>query len=324
MKLLLAVLLTLVSCSFAEEFDDNILNDLALDAMNEGEVSDRHPYVQCKIDLYDCIRLGQKGKLECMKDYKTCMFVLIPTVPPFVVKCNDDLKFCVNSASGIFNKAKCFTKYAKCLYNKGNVAVPPQDDEADDGSTDPTRHPYVQCKIDLYDCIKAGQSKLECMKVYKSCMAVLIPTIPPFVIQCKDNLKACVSSASGIIAKSKCFLVFAKCLKNGGPANPPASFLLDTSALVQDEGAVAPTRHPYFQCKIDLYKCFKEGEKGRLECLKDYKSCMAALLPTLPPLPPYVGVCKARVKQCLKGASGFLAKGRCFVGFAKCLKNKGQ
>ena len=31
--------------SFAEELDDDILNDLALDAMNEGEVSDRHPYV---------------------------------------------------------------------------------------------------------------------------------------------------------------------------------------------------------------------------------------------------------------------------------------
>lgn len=31
------------------------------------------------------MRLGVKGKLECMKEYKDCMAVLIPTIPPFVV-----------------------------------------------------------------------------------------------------------------------------------------------------------------------------------------------------------------------------------------------
>ena len=32
------------------------------------------------------MRLGVKGKLECTKEYKKCMAVLIPTIPPFVVR----------------------------------------------------------------------------------------------------------------------------------------------------------------------------------------------------------------------------------------------
>jgi len=321
MKFMVFAVFAFVSCSFAEELDDDILNGLALETMNEGEVPDRHPYIQCKIDLYDCMRLGVKGKLECLKDYKKCMAVLIPTVPPFVVKCNNDLKFCVNSASGIINKAKCFSSYAKCLYNKGNVPVPPQNDEADDEAIVPSRHPYVQCKIDLYDCIKAGKdNKLQCMKAYKDCMAVLIPTIPPFLVQCKDELKTCVSSSSRIRGKAKCFVEFAKCVKNGGPANPPASFLLDTTSLLEDEGEVVPTRHPLLQCQIDLFKCIKDKIKGKVECLKEYKSCMGALIPTLP---PYVKTCREQLKECLK-KSKFWARGKCFVAFAKCLKNKGQ
>ena len=43
-----------------------------------------------------------------------------------------------------------------------------------------------QCKIDLYDCIKDGKVKQECLKEYKNCMAVLIPTEPLFVVSLSE------------------------------------------------------------------------------------------------------------------------------------------
>lgn len=54
-------------------------------------------------------------------------------------------------------------------------------------------------------------------------------------VQCKDELKNCVASASGFVNKGKCFVEFAKCLKNGGPSSP-STFLMDE---------VVPDRHPY-------------------------------------------------------------------------------
>lgn len=63
-------------------------------------------------------------------------------------------------------------------------------------------------------------------------------------IACKDELKSCVSGASGILAKAACFKDFGKCLINKGPS-PPAfdagEFVLNA---MEDEGP-APTRHPY-------------------------------------------------------------------------------
>ncbi|KAK3738444.1 hypothetical protein QZH41_017076 [Actinostola sp. cb2023] len=286
------------------------LDDFLIDASDD---SDRHPYVQCKIDLYDCMRKGAQKKSECLKAYYTCMKQLIPTIPPFVIQCKDELKSCVASASGFVEKGKCFIAFAKCLKNGGPVS--PSIVYRDD-VVDPPRHPYVQCKIDLYDCIRRkNKDRLQCLKDYKNCMAVLIPTIPPFVIACKDELKGCVAGASTIMAKATCFKEFGKCLINKGPS-PPA---LDAGDYILNllEDAPAPTRHPYFQCKIDLYKCMKDGQKGKVECLKEYKSCMAQLIPTIP---PHVLQCRDKLKACYSAASGWRAKAKCFVDFGKCLR----
>lgn len=42
------------------------------------------------------------------------------------------------------------------------------------------------------------------------------------------------------------------------------------------------------QCKIDLYDCMNAPDKGTMECLKEYMTCMEQLIPTLPPMPPSV------------------------------------
>lgn len=34
---------------------------------------------QCKIDLYDYMSAADKGTMECLKEYVTCMEQLIPT-----------------------------------------------------------------------------------------------------------------------------------------------------------------------------------------------------------------------------------------------------
>ena len=39
-----------------------------------------------------------------------------------------------------------------------------------------------QCKIDLYDCVKSGKDKKVCLSEYKTCMSVLLPTVPPFIV----------------------------------------------------------------------------------------------------------------------------------------------
>ncbi|XP_048577489.1 uncharacterized protein LOC5507853 isoform X7 [Nematostella vectensis] len=278
--------------------------------MEDDATPPRHPYVQCKIDLYDCFRLKKKSKMECMTGYKNCMAVLVPTIPPFVIACKDQLKTCVLSASGILAKASCFKEFGQCLINKG-PSPPAIDTFLMEDEEDSDRHPYVQCKIDLYDCFRLKKkSKMECMTGYKNCMAVLVPTIPPFVIACKDNLKQCVATADGFIAKGKCFIAFAKCLKDGGPSSP-VTFMEDDAT---------PPRHPYVQCKIDLYDCFRLKKKSKMECMAGYKNCMAVLVPTIP---PFVIACKDNLKQCVATADGFIAKGKCFIAFAKCLKDGG-
>ncbi|XP_048577487.1 uncharacterized protein LOC5507853 isoform X5 [Nematostella vectensis] len=281
-----------------------------LDGYLMEDDEDRHPYVQCKIDLYDCFRLKSKTRMGCLTGYKNCMAVLVPTIPPFVIACKDNLKQCVATADGFIAKGKCFIAFAKCL--KGNGPSSPVTFMEDDAT--PPRHPYVQCKIDLYDCFRLKKkSKMECMTGYKNCMAVLVPTIPPFVIACKDQLKTCVLSASGILAKASCFKEFGQCLINKGPS-PPA---IDTFLMEDEEDS---DRHPYVQCKIDLYDCFRLKKKSKMECMTGYKNCMAVLVPTIP---PFVIACKDNLKQCVATADGFIAKGKCFIAFAKCLKDGG-
>ena len=41
---------------------------------------------QCKIDLYNCFKAGEKGKLECLRGYKTYMSVFIPTIGHFRIE----------------------------------------------------------------------------------------------------------------------------------------------------------------------------------------------------------------------------------------------
>ncbi|XP_031556518.1 uncharacterized protein LOC116293257 [Actinia tenebrosa] len=165
-------------------------------ASEEFDDSDRHPYVQCKIDLYDCLRLNKKSNTQCLADYKTCMSVLLPTVPPLVVKCKNELTVCKANAGGLYDKMKCYANFAKCMV--------------------PTEHPYFQCKIDLAKCVKDGvKDKLVCMKDYKSCMAQLLPTIPPIVSKCNVGLNTCLAAANDYKGKAKCYTDFAKCIKNG-------------------------------------------------------------------------------------------------------------
>jgi len=293
----------------ADEFEDLFLDDEI-----DGGDPDRHPYVQCKIDLYKCIKAGNVSKAECLKKYKACIGQLIPTVPPFVIACKNDLKQCLSATSfwDFKGKGKCYLAFAKCLKNKGPSEVLLDvsedagqmeddfedlllDDEIDGG--DPDRHPYVQCKIDLYDCLRLDkESNVECLKKYKKCMAQLLPSKPPVFIQCKIDLAKCIKAGND--SKPECLRKYRTCLAQLLPTKPPA----------------------IIQCKIDLYKCIKAGTEGKLECLKKYKACIGQLIPTVP---AFVTACKNALKQCLSGASTLGAKGSCFVAFAKCLKNKG-
>lgn len=322
----------------ADDFEELLLADDA-----ESDVPDRHPSVQCSIDLYDCFKAGTlskkecmlkykscmavliptlppmvttcnnklydcikagKGKLECMKEFSSCMSVLLPTLPPFVTTCNNNLKQCLQEQSFLAGKAQCFVDYGKCLINKGPVTEALMDVSYDG---EPDRHPYVQCKIDLYDCIKAGvKGKLECMKEYKDCMAVLIPTVPPFVITCKNNLRQCLNDSKGWKEKAQCFLDFGKCLKNKGPAEVALDAIEDMGQ-VQDESG-------YVQCMKDLYQCYKD-KKDIKTCTAEYKTCVEALIPD------YVKQCYAKGKECYASATNIKEKYECGKELAVCLKN---
>ena len=109
----------------------------------QNEVPSTPFVLKCSIPTDACVLLSYKSKVIWASFFHTSFTDLLLSTLIFQLKCNDDLKFCVNSASGIFNKTKCFSTYAKCLYNKGNLPVPPQNDEADNKATVPTRHPYV-------------------------------------------------------------------------------------------------------------------------------------------------------------------------------------
>ncbi|KAK3748811.1 hypothetical protein QZH41_016028, partial [Actinostola sp. cb2023] len=77
--------------------------------------------------------------------------------------CNAELKSCLAGASGLWEKAKCFTGYAKCLI--------------------PTGHPFFKCKIELVKCVKDGKTgKVRCMLNYTNCMAQLLPSLPTYLV----------------------------------------------------------------------------------------------------------------------------------------------
>ncbi|KAJ7385837.1 hypothetical protein OS493_013872 [Desmophyllum pertusum] len=94
----------------------------------------------------------------------------------------------------------------------------------------------------------------------------------------------------------------------------------DLDGFLLDDGAdgVDPTKHPYFQCKMDMYGCITTGVKGKLGCLMDYKSCMAVLIPTIP---PHVKQCQAKAKECFANASDWKGRFQCTKELAICLKN---
>ncbi|KAJ7385841.1 hypothetical protein OS493_013876 [Desmophyllum pertusum] len=175
---------------------------------------------------------------------------------------------------------------------------------------DPGKLQVIQCKKDLYNCFKAGNStKKECLVAYKNCMVAMVPTMPYFVTLCKKDLSWCVSHAQGIKMQAGCFVDFAKCLKNKGPT--PVTYAPDSRAM----DAPAPTRHTGVQCQIDLYDCNNKGDKTTMECLTDYKTCMAQLIP------PYVETCNNKAKVCYANGESIFDKAKCAVDYAECLTN---
>jgi len=305
---------------------------------NDGD-PDRHPYVQCKIDLYDCVKAGDLTNTECLVKYKSCMAVLMPTLPPIVTNCSNKLYDCVKAGKGklecikeysscmsalippfvrvcnnhlkqcfkdekfLAGKAKCLVSYGKCIKNKGPVTEASMD-TSNDG--EPDRHPFVQCKIDFYDCMRRNDTKLRCLKEYKNCMAALIPTIPPFVITCKNNFKQCLNAAAELAEKAKCFKDFGKCLINKGPAE----IALDA---IQDVGQ-AEDVNGLKQCTMDFYQCYKNGTDVKT-CSAEYNACLAALIPE------YMKQCYATAQECFKTADTPVDKYGCFKDLRICIKN---
>ncbi|KAK3699306.1 hypothetical protein QZH41_018424 [Actinostola sp. cb2023] len=190
MKSSIAVILLFVVQIYAEDvLSEYMLDDSVVDP-------DRHPYVQCKIDFYDCLRLGKKKQTQCLLEYKNCITVLVPSVPPKVSKCNAELKTCLAGASGLWEKAKCFASYGKCLL--------------------PKPHPYFQCKIDLTTCFRDGKTgKLQCMLNYTKCMAQFLPSLPPYLSKCNSVLMTCINDAGDYLDVSQCSIDYGRCVEKG-------------------------------------------------------------------------------------------------------------
>ncbi|XP_068696084.1 uncharacterized protein [Montipora capricornis] len=244
-------------------------------------------FVQCKKSLYKCILDSNKTKMECLREYKACMAELLPSKPPQFLQCKIDLYKCLIEADNASMK-NCMDEYKDCMRQLMPSKLPP----------------FVQCKVDMYNCFKTGKPKKECFDEYKACMAPLIPTVPPFMRACKDELKKCVDSKSTLLAKAKCYIAFAKCLKNKGPSEVVLDAIEDASQM--ENGSLA-------QCKDDLKNCLLEG-KDRNECLQDFKACAAAQIP------PYMKKCINDGKECVNGASNVIQRIICLKKVAICLK----
>ncbi|XP_027056228.1 uncharacterized protein LOC113683212 [Pocillopora damicornis] len=267
-------------------------------------------FTQCHKDLYSCYKQETNTAKECLVKYKDCMAALIPTMPYFMTLCKKDLTFCTSHAQGIKAKADCYIEYGKCLKNGGPTPVTysPSHHAMDDSSTGQ----FTDCHKELYNCYKAENSSAkECLIKYKDCMAALVPTMPYYVTLCNKDLSWCVSHANGIKAQAVCFYDYGKCLKDGGPT--PVTYAPEKRM----PPTLAPTHGPLAQCQIDLYNCNNNPDKTVMECLVDYKDCMAQLIP------PYVATCKKEADKCYENATGLKDKAKCAIDFSVCLSNGG-
>ena len=61
-------------------------------------------------------------------------------------------------------------------------------------------------------------------------------------IACKDDLKKCVGSASGLAAKAQCFKAFAKCLKNKGTDAVVLDAIEDVGQMADVNGFLVSTK----------------------------------------------------------------------------------
>ncbi|XP_058967177.2 uncharacterized protein [Pocillopora verrucosa] len=253
MKSFLAILLF---APFIVSLHANDLDEYLFDAEVEGEIPDRHPIVQCSIDLYDCLNLGEKGKFECLKDYKTCMSVLIPTAPPPFLQCKIDLLKCVKQG----NKDKleclkdyktcisalmptvppyvetCFNNAIQCVKDKKNLAMKagclkelfvcikdkgPEEvvfDAIEDMGQMENSNGFRKCQKDLYQCFKNENDGKICSANYKACMEALIPA---YVKKCYAEAKECFGDAQSLKEKFNCAKQLGKCLQNGAPTTSP-------------------------------------------------------------------------------------------------------
>ncbi|XP_073238311.1 uncharacterized protein [Porites lutea] len=241
-------LFALVAGIRSEYFEDLVLND--------GEIPPRHPYFQCKIDLYDCMfHDDTKGWWTCTKEYVTCMKQLIPPrpqsvqctidlyycfkenqvgnfectsrfgsclnkeLPSFIQACNKEVAQCWSSASdyNIAAKFKCCTSFAYCFLNGPTPAPSIAALKVEDASQMQNVSGGIQCKKDLRGCLRTGEDKNVCFKKYKACMYALVP---PYVKQCYAKAKECLANTSGF-KKYKCVRDLAICLKNGAPTTAP-------------------------------------------------------------------------------------------------------
>ncbi|CAH3120970.1 unnamed protein product [Pocillopora meandrina] len=334
MKSFLAILLF---APFIVSLHANDLDEYLFDAEVDGEIPDRHPifglfpllpthtcseanglekrekskrcerlsaetsyalFLQCSIDLYDCLNLGEKGKFECLKDYKTCMSVLIPTAPPpFLVRMNQrGIRFFGGHVIPSNRKRHWSDHFhmmtdtsMRCESFLGQHTI------------------ENQCKIDLLKCVKQGnKDKLECLKDYKTCISALMPTVPPYVETCFNNAIQCVKDKKNLAMKAGCLKELFVCIKDKGPEEVVFDAIEDMGQMENSNG--------FRKCQKDLYQCFKDENDGKI-CSANYKACMEALIPA------YVKKCYAEAKECFGDAQSLKETFNCAKQLGKCLQN---
>ncbi|CAH3024619.1 unnamed protein product [Porites evermanni] len=265
-----------------------VLVFLALIAVIYAE-PDRHPYVQCKIDLYDCMNTPDKGTMECLKEYMTCMEQLIPTLPPMPpsVQCVKDLYECFTK-NEVGNFA-CVKTFGSCL----NQELPS----------------YIQaCNSEVQQCwnsVTGYMDRLKCCTSFAYCFLngpTAAPSAAVFDAIEEEDQSNDLSDAA------KCKGDFGKCLKEEKGKNPKICFKKLRDCMV----ALIP---PYVQCVKDLYECFTKNEVGNFACVKTFGSCLNQELPS------YIQACNGEVQQCWNSVTGYMDRFKCCTSFAYCFLN---
>ncbi|XP_073245441.1 uncharacterized protein [Porites lutea] len=204
-----------------------------------------------------------KGTMECLKEYMTCMEQLIPTLPPmppsvqcvkdlyecftknevgnfacvktfgsclnqelpsYIQACNSEVQQCWNSVTGYMDRFKCCTSFAYCFLN-GPTAAPSATvfDAIEEEDQSNDLSDAAKCKGDFGKCLKEEKGKNPKI-CFKKLGDCMVALIPPYVIQCKDKAKQCYNNASGLKDKLTCGKEFAICISNGAPTlAPPTS-----------------------------------------------------------------------------------------------------